>query len=306
MSSIAVVDRASNRNDHIVNVAEAIGRSKIRRQVFEVVYNGKKKIKTLAEIRDKTGLSEKQILDAGKNLIDKEVLKKSKKGRMAYEKDSFIHRYKNQILACVDNPKKRDSIPTKVNPGATKSAGKSFNLSLKVSSRKIKAHQITIDDVASFSAVRKISKGLPAVKISESAFKNGIAGVLRQRGNFKDWGGENRDLSTTQLVISQSKRVAAAFAFKGPGKSGKLTPGKMGKNGDQIQRLVLRCPAQVFFVQYWGEEVDDSVYELLETLAQFKSFSLEKTIWYGVIDGSDSARLIAAYPKHFKGASVRA
>src|SRR6266852_1195312 len=37
-----------------------------------------------------------------------------------------------------------------------------------------------------------------------------------------------------------------------PATTGPLVPGKMGKNGDQIQRL-FGSPAQVFFVQYEEE-----------------------------------------------------
>ena len=90
----------------------------------------------------------------------------------------------------------------------------------------------------------------------EKKFKDGVAAVLNERGSFQDWGGELRDLSSTRLRI-KGKRRTAAFAFKGPGKTGRLTPGKMGKHGDQIQRLA-KCPAEVFIVQYWAE-IDDSV-----------------------------------------------
>ena len=82
-----------------------------------------------------------------------------------------------------------------------------------------------------------------------------------------------------------------------PGVKGKLTPGKMGKNGDQIQRLVT-CPADVFIVQYW-HVIDDSVLEQLEKLCQAKSFLEDREIWYGIIDGQDSNRLMEAYPKAF-------
>ena len=50
----------------------------------------------------------------------------------------------------------------------------------------------------------------------------------------------------------------------------------MGKNGDQIQRLVLECPADVFLVQYWNA-IDDSVLEQLEKFAQYKSYTEEQT-----------------------------
>jgi hypothetical protein len=130
----------------------------------------------------------------------------------------------------------------------------------------------------------------------ETTFKNGVARILGERATFKDWGGELRDLSSTHLTIS-GKRRAAAFAFKGPGTGGRLTPAKFGKNGDQIQRLT-RCPAEAFFIQYWSE-IDDASFEQLEKLVQLKSYLEGRKLWYGMIDGDDSARLIQAYPAAF-------
>ena len=84
---------------------------------------------------------------------------------------------------------------------------------------------------------------------------------------------------------------------KGPGKSGILTPAKMGKNGDQIQRLA-RSPAQVLIVQYHGQ-VSDEVREQLEQFARLKSVWEQRPIWYGIIDGDDTSRLCAAYGSKF-------
>jgi hypothetical protein len=96
----------------------------------------------------------------------------------------------------------------------------------------------------------------------------------------------------------QGKRVAAAFAFKGPGMKGVLVPGKLGKNGDQIQRLFVE-DADLFIVQYVGQ-IASTVAQQMAVFAQAKSLSTGRKIYYGTIDGTDSARLIAAYPKAFK------
>ena len=105
------------------------------------------------------------------------------------------------------------------------------------------------------------------------------------------------DLFTTRVRI-KGKRIATAFAFKGPGTSGRLTPGKLGKNGDQIQRLFLG-PAEVFIVQYHGQ-IGQAVSEQMKAFATLNSVREGKQICYGVIDGEDSRRLIAAYPNKFK------
>ncbi|NGX96094.1 MAG: hypothetical protein G4V63_12980, partial [Candidatus Afipia apatlaquensis] len=77
-----------------------------------------------------------------------------------------------------------------------------------------------------------------------------------------------------------------------------LTPKKLGKNGDQIQRL-FNSPADVFFVQY-HDQIDESVVEQMKRFAIANSVTENKLVMFGVIDGDDSNRLIAAYPKQFE------
>jgi len=72
----------------------------------------------------------------------------------------------------------------------------------------------------------------------------------------------------------------------------------MGKNGDQIQRL-FRAPAEIFLVQHWSQ-IDESILDLMKNLAISKSLNEQgKTIYYGIIDGQDTQRIMAAYPQHF-------
>jgi predicted mannosyl-3-phosphoglycerate phosphatase (HAD superfamily) len=84
---------------------------------------------------------------------------------------------------------------------------------------------------------------------------------------------------------------------KGKGMKGIMIPGKMGKRGDQVQRL-FRSSAEVFLVQYWSQ-IDESTVELMTNLARSKSAADMKKIYYGVIDGQDTMRLIRAYPECF-------
>jgi len=79
---------------------------------------------------------------------------------------------------------------------------------------------------------------------------------------------------------------------------GTLTPGKMGKNGDQIQRL-FKTAASVFLVQYWGQ-VAESVVEQMEEFAKAKSAVEGSWVFFGIVDGDDSNRLLEAYPKAFR------
>ena len=93
------------------------------------------------------------------------------------------------------------------------------------------------------------------------------------------------------------KRHPAAFGLKGRGTRGPLTPEKMGKRGDQIQRL-FRSPADVFIIQYWGR-VAESIIEQMRSFSIARSALVRKRIYYGAIDGTDTVRLRKAYPQHF-------
>ena len=159
----------------------------------------------------------------------------------------------------------------------------------------VQVDEVTCDDFDQFAKVRRV-KTTEATSISEKAFKNGIAKLLGESGKFHDWGGERNDLYTSKLRHN-GKRRSVAFAFKGPGARGILTPGKLGRNGDQIQRLFL-SPADIFIVQYHGQ-IDQSVVEQMKAFATINSVRESKRVWYGVFDGDDTARLLAAYPRQF-------
>ena len=287
-----VSDFRSNLNEQIEHAAKAIGRSTLRREVFKAVYDGKKQIKTVSMIMQKTGLSRMKVLQSGRHLFMRQVVTQLKRdGETAYQKIDVLHGQKRQILTLAADPKKLVRFPTKRKVVV---AGPKV---VRLTTQWAAAKPITIDDIGSFRKVRRVRRNgnLPA-SVSEKAFKEGVQRLLGEPGKFTDWGGERNDLFTTRLVIG-GKRLAAAFGFKGPGTKGTLVPGKMGKNGDQIQRL-FTSPAQVFLVQYW-QEVDLTVLELLEGLAVAKSTLARKKIWYGIIDGQDSYRLYRAYPTQF-------
>ena len=105
----------------------------------------------------------------------------------------------------------------------------------------------------------------------------------------KDWGVETCDLEGKVRVGGKTRRIA--FAFKGPATTGKLTPKKMGKNGDQIGRL-FRTHADIFIVGYEGE-IDSSVLEQMKAFAVTKGFS-SNYVRYGTMDFRDISRLRAS------------
>lgn len=292
-----VSDARSSPNDQIAHAARVIGKSQHRTAVFKAIYRGKKRIKTVAEIHKATGLRRIRVLQEGGRLVKNLLVNQVKKdGDTAYQKDSFYDAQKQKILVLANNTKKLATFPTRVTP---RSIASSIPIvQIRMPQKLIRTHLITIDDVDSFSKVRKHPgmNGKPTPML-EAKFKEGIKRILHEKGRFKDWGGERNDLLTTRLWF-KGKRRATAFALKGKGLRRKLTPALMGKNGDQIQRL-FSSPAEVFLVQYW-DQIDESVLEQMSAFAKAKSAVEGKEIWYGVIDGNDSKRILRAYPSAFK------
>ena len=290
----AVSDIGSNAQENIAHAAKIIGRSKHRQSIFNAIYTGKQRVKRVSKLMEVTSLSRKRVLDAGKALADDTLVNVKKiNGETGYEKIDFFHRHKDRILSLASSPAKLNTFPTKRNPVSHAGA-----INLRISVARAQIGQISIDDIASFQKAWNLeATGVLGDKISEAGFKAGIKKLIGEAGEFKDWGGEVSDLYTSRLKISK-KRVPVAVALKGPATKGKLTPGKMGKNGDQLQRL-FEAPADIFLVQYC-RQIDQAVITQMERLAVAKSVLTGKRVFYGVIDGQDSRRIFEAYPGAFK------
>jgi hypothetical protein len=292
VSPLSVSDVLANRNETVRNAAEIIGRSKNRRAVFEAIYKGQKPVKTVAELMTATGIDERGVLTLAKELDDHELIERVRlAGRYVYRKVPSIVPIRDRILRLATDKKAREALPTKAHPRTT------VVRSVSVSSKRIDIEQVTVDDVANFSRVRLVDVGTVDPVVPEALFKAGVKRMLGELAPFPDWGGERNDLYTTRAVLG-GKRRAAAFAFKGPAATGKLTPGKMGKNGDQIDRL-FQSPADVFFVQFC-RDIDEAIVTQMEKGATIKSLATGKRVYYGIIDGEDSSRLMTAYKAIFK------
>jgi hypothetical protein len=289
-----VSDSRSNPADQIAHAVEVLGRARQRLAVFKAIYCGKKRVKTVNEISTATGLDRVRVLQEGKRLADNGIVHQIRAvGITAYEKDRFYSAQKNKILRLVRDPAAFAAFPTKNRPRASLPR----EITIRIPRVRIQARYITVDDIDSFSRVEKMQvEPGDYTPISEARFKAGIARILGEGGRFCDWGGERNDLYTNRVRLA-GRRHSAAFAFKGPGTKGILTPGHMGKNGDQIQRL-FKTAATVFLVQYWGQ-IAESVAEQMEEFAKAKSAVEGSIVFFGIIDGDDSNRLLKAYPKAF-------
>jgi hypothetical protein len=292
--TVAVSDARSNANDQIAHAANALRSSPHRKRVFIEIYRGKKKAKTVVELMRATKLARVAVLQDGGRLAGLHIVNQIKiDGQTAYEKDAFIATNRNKILGLAGNPKKLREYPTKYNQ--KRSGGGAGPIRVIVQGAKVQITPVTCDDFDQFSKVKKIKEASKKV-ILEKAFKAGILKLIGDKGDFQDWGGEKNDLYTTKVKFKGQRRFVA-FAFKGPGMQGILTPKKLGRNGDQIQRLFLSA-AEIFIVQYHSQ-IDQSVIEQMVAFATMNSVREGKRIWYGVIDGDDTNRLVAAYPKAF-------
>ena len=292
--AIQVSDPRSNAADQIAHAVQVLGRAAQRITVFRAIYTGKKSAKTVNEIATATGLDRVRVLQEGRRLADNQIVRQLRAaGTTAYEKDRFYAAHRDRILRLVQDPVASAALSTKRRPQPPPAT----SARIQVPRAYVRVQFTTIDQIDSFSRVGRLRiapENLPILE--EARFKNGVAAILNEDGQFHDWGGEKNDLYTTRLRISGVRR-AAAFAFKGPATKGVLTPKKMGKNGDQIQRL-FSSPATVFLIQYHGQ-IAESVLEQMEEFAKAKSVSIGEVVYFGVIDGNDSRRLMAAYKASF-------
>ena len=302
MSVQHVTEFPATAPEQIEFFAQLLSRSEDKRRVFVEIYRGQSKNpKTAQEISRRVKLTPKRVLELATPLAANNLFEKTRHaGKIAYKKYPIINTVKAKILRLATNKQKLAAHVTVRNPSKTVT-----NIQLRVTPGMrdvvIDVRNVTIDEIGNFSKVRalkveKLPSRLEPPRLPESAFKNGVVKILGNRGTFQDWGGEKNDLFSTHFEI-EGKRYAGAIAFKGPATSGILTPGKMGKNGDQIQRL-LSSAAQVFIVQYEGQ-IAESVLEQMRRLAAEKSMAERQRIYYGTIGLEDSYRLRLMYATQF-------
>lgn len=287
----AVSDYRSNPNEHVVHAVNVLKRAPRRIRVFMEIYRGKKKTKTVGEIARATGLTRLAVLQEGGRLASEQLVTQTKvHGETAYTKERVYVINKPKIQRFIKNPKALEKLPTKQSPKS-----KAVTI-IRVPGLKVRALEVTCDDFDEFAKVRKIRSGTKS-SITEDQLKDGIKRLIGETGRFKDWPGEKSDLWSSKFRIKGQRR-RVAIQLKGPGMNGILTPAKLGKNGDQIQRL-FESTADVHMIQYHGQ-ISETVLQQMQAFAQIKSIKESRLIWYGLIDGDDTNRLLTAYPEFLK------
>lgn len=126
--------------------------------------------------------------------------------------------------------------------------------------------------------------------IPEHAVKELICDLLGECEVPNDWGGEESDVVSSNLLIGGVRRTGA-FLLKGPARFHPMTLKDCGKNGDQIYRL-FNIPAQVYVVQHC-HSIGAAVRKTVEAFALQRAISAP--CQYVFIDGYATARLLRAH-----------
>jgi len=99
--SLSVIDETVNRERMIDAVVKIIGKSKDSLKFFEVVYNGKTKIKTQQWVMENGEFpSTKRVLEIGKKFVAAKIINsvKDETNKIAYEKIDFFSQIKINII----------------------------------------------------------------------------------------------------------------------------------------------------------------------------------------------------------------
>lgn len=154
--------------------------------------------------------------------------------------------------------------------------------------------EIIPEDIAQFSKMSNVSASnrdewLDAMKeTSEADVKDAFSSLLNEPTK-KDWGGEENDHFSSNVVVG-GRRQTAAFLLKGPSRFSEMTIAMCGKNGDQIYRLA-KSGADISVVQH-SHLIGAAVRETLRGLIVTPGHRSRK---FCIIDGQATYRILKAY-----------
>lgn len=85
-------------------------------------------------------------------------------------------------------------------------------------------------------------------EVPERTVKALLCSLLEEPDVPADWGGEECDLLSNNLLVG-GQRQLGAFLLKGPARFHEMKPSDLGKNADQLYRL-FNIPAQIYVIQH--------------------------------------------------------
>lgn len=155
---------------------------------------------------------------------------------------------------------------------------------------------IPMDAIDSFARANEVPAAEVAawtapLQLLEDDIERFITQIIGQPYRQKDWGGEMDDLFTGQVRLD-GVTVATSFMLKGRSVQGVMKPKDLGKNGDQITRMMTQ-PADLFIVQH-VHRIDPSVRQQLENAVVARRAQGKTTVG-SIWEGVDIARLGVAY-----------
>lgn len=159
--------------------------------------------------------------------------------------------------------------------------------------------RLYVEDIDSFYKVRDVNPSIVTdmlkngyLDLSEDEVQTAFEKILAVTFHKKDWGGEQNDLYTANIIINGA-RHETAFLLKGVGiKSHTMEIKHCGKNGDQILRLC-NSPAKLFVIQFIGRISEAVILDIDGKVRQKRSQGIDA--WYCIMDGQDTARVLRAY-----------
>jgi hypothetical protein len=157
--------------------------------------------------------------------------------------------------------------------------------------------ELQLGEITQFSGIDnawQLSKADLArlAEIPEQKVKELICELLGEHEVPKDWGGEEADIYSSQLLVDGVRRTGA-FLLKGPAKFHPMSPSDLGKNGDQLYRL-FNIPADIYIVQHC-HRIGAAVRKMAEAFALTRAFIKPCKICF--VDGAMTARLLKAHGK---------
>ncbi|BDM25281.1 methyltransferase [Pseudomonas sp. LRP2-20] len=126
--------------------------------------------------------------------------------------------------------------------------------------------------------------------VPELTVKELICQLLGEHSVPSDWGGEECDVLSANLLVD-GNRHTGAFLLKGPARFHPMKPTDLGKNGDQLYRL-FNIPAQIYVIQHC-HSIGAAVRKQAEAFALARNFIAPCKIVF--IDGLTTARLLRAH-----------
>ncbi|MFW9889518.1 MAG: hypothetical protein ACFFER_15125 [Candidatus Thorarchaeota archaeon] len=159
--------------------------------------------------------------------------------------------------------------------------------------------RVFLEDIDSFSKAASIlpqdTSSISLEHLYEDQVKIALIDIIGERFIPDHSATEKSDLYTSQVIL-KGQRVPTAFLLKSM-RSVKALDMKygLGKSGNQVLRLV-KEPAKLYVVQHTGE-IKTDVIEHLEAQLFRKAKGLETTLYYYIMDGNETARILLGFGK---------